>query len=127
MEPSDASVRLSSRSQVTLQPDRTVLLRHRVTAEDDFARAAQDVFALLKTAQSRHPGALRLLVLEIDGHDGERAGFDPDFFEFQQEFMLGELGPYFTRIEMPLTGALGNPDEQRDALHDRLRIEGPAN
>ena len=120
------SPQLSPRSKITMREDHVVLLQHRVTAEDDFERAVDDVFTLAKTAQDRHPGAIRSLVLTIEGHVGERVGFDADFFEFQQEFMLGAIGKFFTWIEMPLTGKLGNPAPQEDDLPDGLRLEGPA-
>ena len=115
---------LSPRSSIKKQANHVVLLEHRVTAEDDFPRAAGDVFALVKTAQLRHPGDFRRLVITIEGHSGERAGFDADFFEFQQEFMLGAMGRFFTWIEMPLTGALANSSPQEDDLSDALRVEG---
>ncbi len=120
------SPQLSPRSKITVRKDHVVLLQHRVTAEDDFEQAVDDVFTLAKTAQDRHPGAIRSLVLTIEGHVGERAGFDADFFEFQQEFMLGAIGKFFTWIDMPLTGKLGNPAPQEDDLPDSLRLEGPA-
>ena len=102
-----------------------VRLEHHVTAEDDFTRAAQDIFALARTAQDHHPGASRNLAITIDGHTGDRAGFDADFFEFQQEFMLGAMGRFFTWIDMPLTGKLTNSAPQDDDLGDALRV-GPA-
>lgn len=113
---------ISPHSSLSMREDRVVALEHRVQPEDDFARAAQDVFALLRTAQRLYPGGLRSLRLEIEGHAGERAGFDADFFEFQQEFLLGTLGQYFSWIELPLTGPLGNPNAQRNDLPDRLAI-----
>lgn len=113
---------LPSSSGIRQIDDRSVLLEHRVAAEDDFGTAAQAVFALIKEARERHPGALRGLRLSVDGHEGERAGFDDDFFEFQQEFLLGALGRFLTWVEMPLTGKLGNPDPQEEDLPDRLRI-----
>ena len=93
------SPQLSPRSKITMREDHVVLLQHRVTAEDDFARAAADVFTLLTTAQEQHPGGIRSLVLTIEGHVGERAGFDPDFFEFQQGFLLGAIGKFLTWID----------------------------
>lgn len=117
---------LSPRSSITPEANHVVLLEHRVAADDDFARAAQDIFALVRTAQLRHPGDFRRLVITIDGHTGERAGFDADFFEFQQEFMLGLMGRFFTWIEMPLTGTLGNSSPQEDDLGDVLRVNDPA-
>ena len=116
---------LSPRSSITPQENHVVLLAHQITTEDDFTRAAQDVFALAKAAQVRHPGDFRRLVITIDGHTGNRAGFDADFFEFQQEFMLGALGRFFTWIEMPLTGKLTNSAPQEDDLGDALRV-GPS-
>jgi len=114
----------SPNSKMTLKDDGVLLLEHHIVGSDDFAAAAEDVFALLKLAQARHPAALRSLIVTIEGHDGERAGYDADFFEFQQEFMLGALGRYFTWIQMPLTGALANPRPQQDDMADTLRVDG---
>ena len=118
-------LRMSPRSSITQEEIDVVRLEHHVTAEEDFTRAAQNIFALARTAQNRHPGATRNLVITIDGHTGDRAGFDADFFEFQQEFMLGAVGRFFTGIEMPLTGKLTNSGPQDDDLGDALRV-GPA-
>jgi hypothetical protein len=115
---------LSSRSSITPQENHVVLLEHRIVCEDDFTDAAQAVFALVKAAQNRYPGNPRNLVITIEGHTGDRAGFDADFFEFQQEFMLGAMGRFFTWIELPLTGKLTNSAPQDDDLGDALQI-GP--
>ena len=118
-----ASNPLSPRSTLERLDDGIVRLTHRVTGEDDFDRAAADVFALIREAEIRHPGALRRLHLAIEGHDGERAGFDEDFFEFQQEFMLLALGKFLTWVDMPLTGPLANPGTQQNDLPDRLELQ----
>ncbi|ANM29618.1 hypothetical protein ABI59_08565 [Acidobacteria bacterium Mor1] len=115
---------LSPRSSIERLEDGVVLLEHEVVGGDDFARAANDVFALIREAEQQHPGALRRLMLTITGHDGERAGFDADFFEFQQEFMLLALGKYLTWVDMPLTGSLANPGTQQNDLPDKLKLEG---
>ena len=103
--------------------DNSVSLYHIVAAEDSFAQAAQDVFALVREAQERFPDWPRVLYLDILGHDGPHAGFSPDFFEFQQEFLFATLAPFLTGFETPLTGPLLNPDAQRNDLPDALRVE----
>ena len=125
-DPARSDESLSPRSNMSLRADGVVLLNHHVVASDDFELAAAAVFSLLKLAQRRYPGALRDLTITIDGHQGERAGYDPDFFEFQQEFILGAMGQHFTWIQMPLTGSLANPETQQDAAADRLRVDGGA-
>ena len=115
---------ISPRSSIERLEDGVVRLTHEVVGEDSFDQAAGDVFSLIREAEQLHPGALRRLQLTIEGHDGERAGFDEDFFEFQQEFMLLALGKYLTWVDMPLTGALANPGTQQNDLPDRLELKG---
>ena len=47
--------------------DNTVSLYHIVEEEDDFETAAQDIFALAKTAQEEFPDWPRVLYLDIPG------------------------------------------------------------
>ncbi len=102
--------------------DNTVSIYYIVEPDTTFERAAREVFALIKEAQERYPDWPRVLYLDVHGHRGSFAGFDADFFEFQQEFLLGAIGPFLTAIDMPLTGGLVNPESQRNDLPDRLRI-----
>ncbi|MEL7362033.1 MAG: hypothetical protein AAFN13_08165 [Bacteroidota bacterium] len=102
--------------------DNTVALYHVVAEDDTFEVAAQEAFALMATAQERFPGWPRVYYLDVLGHEGEAKGFDPDFFEFQQEFLVGALGPFLTALVLPLTGGLVNPEVQRNDLPDRLHI-----
>jgi len=104
--------------------DNTVQLYHVVGAEDTFEAAAQAVFALLREAQTRFPAWPRTLYLDVEGHQGPALGFDADLYELQQEFLLGFLGPFFTALDLPLTGGLLNPELQRDDVPDRLNV-GP--
>lgn len=102
--------------------DNTVALYHVVEAEDTFEDAAGAVFGLLREAQTRFPGWPRLFYLDVHGHRGEAAGFDADFYEFQQEFLFAVVAPFVAALETPLTGALVNPDGQRNDVPDRLRL-----
>ena len=102
--------------------DNTVALYHVVGPEDAFDDAAQAVFDLLREAQARFPGWPRVLYLDVEGHRGEAAGFSPDFYEFQQEFLFGAVGPFVTAFEAPLVGGMVNPEPQRNDVPDRLRI-----
>lgn len=102
-----------------------ISIYHIVEPDDDFYAAAQAVFTWLYKAQERFPDWPRVLYLDVNGHKGDCAGYDEDFFEFQQEFLLEGLGPFFTAVDIPLTGGLVNPDEQRNDVPDRLRINTP--
>ncbi|MCH7638517.1 MAG: hypothetical protein IH855_03525 [Bacteroidetes bacterium] len=104
--------------------DNTVSVYHIVEEEDTFEVAAQAVFDLLKDAQERFPDWSRVFFLDIAGHEGEAAGFSPDFYEFQQEFLFSVVTPFVSAFETPLTGGLVNPDSQRNDLPDRLNIGG---
>ena len=60
---------------------------------------------------SRDPDALKArFTIEEQG----------DFYELQQEFMFSVLAPFLTGLVTPLTGALVNPERQRNDLPDRL-------
>jgi hypothetical protein len=104
--------------------DNTVALYHVVAPEDTFEAAAGAVFGLLREAQARFPGWPRAFYLDVEGHRGSAAGFDPDFYEFQQDFLFGVVAPFVTAFETPLTGPLVNPQPQRDDVPDRLRLGG---
>jgi len=106
--------------------DNTVSLYYVVEPDETFEEAAQGIFLLLKEAQERFPDWPRVLYLDVHGHTGPYGGFDGDFFEFQQEFLLAALGPFFTALDLPLTGGLLNPSAQRNDVPDRLNIAGPS-
>ncbi len=105
--------------------DNTVSVYHVVEPGDSFEEAAGNVFGLLKKAQEDFPGWPRTLYVDIEGHEGEQAGFDADFYEFQQEFFFATMAPFVVAFELPLTGALINPSEQRNDLPDELLIRVP--
>lgn len=102
--------------------DNTVSIYHVVKADDDFEDAAGKVFGYVKKAQEDFPDWPRVFYVDIQGHDGEQAGFDADFYEFQQEFFFSTLAPFLAGFELPLTGPLINPKEQRNDLPDELVI-----
>ena len=104
--------------------DNTVALYYVVEAEERFEAAAQGVFALLREAQERFPDWPRVFYLDVAGHAGDAAGFDPDFYEFQQDFWFSTVAPFVQAFELPLTGGLVNPDPQRNDVPDRLNIGG---
>lgn len=101
-----------------------VSIYHIVRAEDTFESAANAVFARVREAHEKYPGRDRVLYIDIEGHKGAAAGFDEDFFEFQQEFLQGFLGPFLRAIAMPLLSVL-NPKEQREDLPDLIQIGPP--
>ncbi len=109
---------------VVLGDDGLVGVYHIVEESDDFDKSAQAVFDLLRRAQKEHPGIDRVLYIDINGHRGDVVGFDQDFFEFQQEFLQGFLGPFFAALDMPLSSVF-NPNEQRNDVPDIIDIAGP--
>lgn len=105
--------------------DNTVSVYCVVEPDASFEQAAGEAFGLVKRAQEEFPGWPRVLFIDIEGHEGEQAGFDADFYEFQQEFFFSTLAPFLTGFELPLTGPLLNPSKQRDDLPDELLINVP--
>ncbi|MEM1118153.1 MAG: hypothetical protein AAF845_16935 [Bacteroidota bacterium] len=101
----------------------TVALYYVVEADASFEAAAQGVFALLAEAQQGYPDWPRVFYVDIAGHQGEAAGFDADFYEFQQDFWFSTVAPFVSAFELPLTGGLVNPDPQRNDVPDVLNIE----
>lgn len=106
--------------------DNSVSIYHIVEEDDSFEAAARDVFGYLRRAQEDFPDWPRVFFVDIKGHQGEQAGFDQDFYEFQQEFFFSTLAPFLTGFELPLTGPLLNPERQRNDLPDRLVIRAEA-
>jgi len=102
--------------------DNTVALYQVVPPEASFDAAAQGAFRLLREAEDRFPGWPRIYYLDVAGHSGDAAGFDPDFYEFQQDFLFSTIAPFVTALETPVTGGLLNPEPQRNDVPDRLNI-----
>ncbi len=102
--------------------DNVVSVYHVIEAEDDFESAAHAVFAMVRECQDRYPNWPRVVYLDVLGHPGDRGGFDSDMFEFQQEFMIGTMGPFLTALDMPLV-SVWNPEHQRNDLPDQLAIQ----
>ena len=105
--------------------DNTVSIYQVVQPDDGFGQAAQAAFRLLREAQERFPDWPRMYYLDILGHHGEEGGFERDFFEFQQEFLFSTVAHFVTGLETPLTGALLNPNPQRNDVPDELVVQTP--
>lgn len=111
---------------VHVRPDNSVAIRHVVGPEDTFETAATVLVERLAEAQRRFPGWPRVLYLDVVGHEGDAAGFTPDLYELQQDFLFSALAPFLSAMETPLTGGLVNPEPQRDDVPERLKIGGDA-
>ncbi len=105
--------------------DNTVSIYCVVGASQSFEAAASSVFGLIKEAQRRYPGWVRILYVDIEGHRDDHGRFDEDFVEFQQELFFSTIAPFVTAFELPLTGGLINPSPQRNDLPDELVIAPP--
>jgi len=104
--------------------DNTVSIYVVVGPKETFNEAAQAVFAAVREAQVRYPDWPRILYLDVVGHSNGDGSFTEDFVEFQQEFWFSVIAPFLTGFELPLTGGLINPDEQRNDLPDSLAVQG---
>ena len=102
--------------------DNTVAILYVAGPEATFESAAGEMFGYLREAEARFPGWPRVLYLDVVGHEGSAAGFTPDFYELQQEFLFSVIAPFVSACETPLTGGLVNPEPQRNDLPDRLQL-----
>ena len=105
--------------------DNTVSIYLVVAAEERFEQAAQSVLSAVREAQQRYPDWPRVIYLDIEGHSRDFGDFEDDFVEFQQEFWFSAIAPFVTGFELPLTGALINPQPQRNDVPDGLTIHNP--
>lgn len=104
--------------------DNTVSLYHIVEEGDSFETAAQDIFALTKTAQDEFPDWPRVLYLDIQGHIDDEGRFTNDMVELQQEFLIAAMGKFFTALALPIV-AVVNPDKQVNNLPEELVLQAP--
>ncbi|MEQ8350884.1 MAG: hypothetical protein RH862_05330 [Leptospiraceae bacterium] len=105
-------------------PENTVHIFYRALPQTTFEEAATTSFQMVLQAQNDYPGHTRVFYLEIEGHSGPQFGFDADFFEFQQEFLQGFLGPFLSALDLPLLSVF-NPKPQRNDLPDKIEVDGP--
>ena len=111
---------------IAMNFDNTVSIYQKVLADETFEQAVTEAFGYIREAQASFPDWPRIFYLEIEGHKGDRHGYDDDFFEFQQEFWFSTIAHFVYAFETPLTGGLVNPQPQRNDLPDQLVIKGPA-
>jgi hypothetical protein len=100
---------------------KAMVLYHCVYPEENFERAARDIFDLIRHTIEFFPNAKRSLYLDIEGHRTPTDAFDSDMFELQKDFLLGFLMPFLAELRMPLIH-VENPNSQRADLPDELRI-----
>ncbi len=111
---------------IAMNFDNTVSIYQKVQVGDTFEDAVTEAFGYIRQAQESFPDWPRIFYLEIDGHTGDRHGYDDDFFEFQQEFWFSTIAHFVYAFETPLTGGLVNPKPQQNDLPDQLVISGPS-
>jgi hypothetical protein len=100
---------------------KAMALYHRVYPEEDFERAARELFDLVAHTIEFFPNAKRSLYVDIEGHRTPTDAFDSDMFELQKDFLLGFLMPFLAELHTPLIHA-ENSKPQRADLPDELRI-----
>lgn len=112
---------------IAMNFDNTVSLYHIVQPSDTFEQAVGTVFHLLRKAQEEYPDWPRVFYVDVLGHQGDRSGFDDDFYEFQQEFWFSTIAHFVTAFDVPMLGGLVNPEPQRNDIPDELVLKGPSN
>jgi hypothetical protein len=100
---------------------KAVAIYHVVYAYEGFEDAAGKLFEMVRNAARKYPGKPRHLYLDIEGHRNAAGEFDADMTELQQEFILGVLAPYLSRVRIPLLDA-ERREPQRDDVPERLEI-----
>jgi hypothetical protein len=86
----------------TITQAQSVALQHTMAGSDGFEDTAYALHELILDAQREHPGAPRVLTLEIEGHRMADGRFDPDADEIQHELLDHHLMPYLSEAHMPL-------------------------
>ncbi len=102
--------------------DNTVAIYLIIPGEMSFVEAAQQAFSMVKDAQARFPDWPRVFYLDVGSHSSTDQTFDDEMIEFQQEFWFSAIAPFLTSFDLPLTGPLVNPNEQRNDVPDSLAI-----
>jgi hypothetical protein len=100
---------------------KAMALYHCVYPEENFERAAREIFDLIRHTIEFFPNAKRSLYLDIEGHRTPTDAFDADMFELQKDFLLGFLMPFLAELHTPLFH-VENPKSQRSDLPDELHI-----
>ena len=95
---------------------------HRVMRNENFEKAANDLYDLLIETQKKYPDSPRILYLDIDGHCNSNGVFDKDMLELQKEFCTDFLLQFFEEINTPL-GKIKNCNSQNNNLPERLEIK----
>ena len=104
---------------------KAMALYHCVYPEENFERAAREIFDLIAHTIEFFPNAKRSLYLDIEGHRTPTDAFDADMFELQKDFLLGFLMPFLAELHTPLIH-VQNPKSQRRDLPEELRIYASA-
>ncbi len=107
---------------ISMNFDNSISLYHIVGPSDSFEDAVQDLFSLLREAQTRFPDWPRAFYVDINGHLDDEGRYVEDFVELQQEFFFSTIAPFVSALELPLTGPLANPEPQRNDVPDKLLI-----
>jgi hypothetical protein len=100
---------------------KALALYHCVYPEENFEKAARELFDLVAHTNEFFPNAKRSLFVDIEGHRTPTEAFDADMFELQKDFLLGFLMPFLVELHAPLIHAK-NSKPQRGDLPEELRI-----
>src|SRR5512143_343762 len=114
------------KENVKEEPGKGVAIYHVVYAHEKFEKDAKMLLQLVRKVQETHPGAPRLLYLDIEGHRNSEGGYDADMFELQNEFLMGFLMPFLTEATVPLMRLRNDKGQNNDVPHDLKVMKAPA-
>jgi len=97
-----------------------IAIYHCVKKYENFNKAAEDIYNLVRKAQDEYPNQKRCLYLDIDGHRESDGTFDNDMFELLAHFLVEVIIPCITEIHQPF-GIVKN-EKQKDLEKPYLKI-----
>lgn len=97
-----------------------IAIYHCVKKHENFEKAAQDTFNLVKNASEYNQKQKRVIYLDIEGHKNSVGGFDNDMLKLQTNFIMSQIMPYISELYQPLGHVINK--EQKDFVMKELKI-----
>ncbi len=102
--------------------EKKVAIYHNIYANEDFEKAAEDIYQLTRDVQKRYPNKPRVLYLDIQGHRLPDGAFDHDMWELQFYFILQNLLFYYTEVHLPLVNVKNPYRQLEEKLADKFMV-----
>lgn len=90
------------------EDEKGIAIYHCIKKYEDFNRAANNLFNLVKEAKEKYPERKIGVYIDIEGHKTREGAFDEDMFELQSYFIMEQIYPYVSEIHEPLAEIKNN-------------------